>query len=105
MPKPFSKSDHFEIDSSAKVDSSIQKLEISESVFSDGVGRISESFLPKTQIQIVGSIINNNDLKQKFVYLFQVKNDDGSVESISWIQGDLLINQDMNVSQSWTPKK
>ena len=49
--------------------------------------------------------MNNHDLKQKFVYFFQVKNDDGYVEYVSWIQGDLLTHQDMDVSQSWTPKK
>ena len=96
------------MDSSVKVDSSvpyIQRLYISTPIFSDSVGSILESFSSNAQIQIVGSVINNHDLKQKFVYLFQVKNDDESVESISWIQGDLLTHQDLNVSQLWTLKK
>ena len=108
LPKPFSKSDHFEIDSSTKVDSYIpyvQRLGISSPGFSDNVGNILESISSDTQIQIVGSVVNNHDLKQKFVYLFQVKNNDGFVEHVSWIQGDLLTHQELDVSQSWTPKK
>ena len=57
LSKPFSKSDHFKIDSFAKVDSYIpyvKRLEISAPVFSDGVGSILESFSSNTQIQIVG---------------------------------------------------
>ena len=42
---------------------------------------------------------------QKFVYLFQVKNITNSVESISWIQGELSPKQSLDVSQSWIPKK
>ena len=56
-------------------------------------------------MQIVGSVLNNHDLKQQFIYLFQVKNNDDSVEHISWIQGELLPRQGLNVSQFWTPKK
>ena len=108
LPKPFSKSDHLEIDSSVKIDSSVpylERLKISSPTFSDGGGVNLKSFSPNTQMQIVGSVVNNHDLKQQFVYLFQVKNNDDYVEHISWIQGELLTHQDLNVSQSWTPKE
>ena len=107
LPKPFSKSDHLEINSSVKIDSSVLHLErfdISPPTFSDGVGNSLESFLPNTQVQIVGSVTNNSDLKQPFVYFFQVKNDNNYVEHISWVQGELLSQQELNVSQSWIPK-
>jgi len=56
-------------------------------------------------MQIVGTITNNENYKQKFVYLFQVKNSDYSIESISWIQGELTVQQSLDVSQSWIPKE
>ena len=56
------------------------------------------------QIQIVGSLSNTQDFDQKFVYLFQVKNSQNYVESLSWIQGQLSSGQNLDVSQSWIPK-
>ena len=64
-----------------------------------------QSFSSDDQIQIVGTITNDHIFKQKFVYLFQVKDDSNSVESISWIQGELSSQQNLDVSQSWTPTK
>ena len=107
LPKPFSKSDHLEINSSVKIDSSVPPLErfdVSSPTFSDGTGNSLKSFLQNTQMQIVGSVTNNYDLKQPFIYFFQVKDDNDYVEHISWIQGELLSQQELDVSQSWTPK-
>jgi len=56
-------------------------------------------------MQIVGTITNDQNFKQKFIYLFQVKNDVSYVESISWIQGELSPQQSLDVSQSWIPTK
>ena len=108
LAKPFAKSDHLEILSSVKIDSSIpylERLDISSPTFSDGVGNDLESFSSNNQIQIVGSVVNNHDLKQPFAYLFQIKNANNFVEHVSWIQGELLTLQELDVSQSWIPKK
>ena len=108
LPKPFSKSDSLEITSLAQVDSlvpsalQIKNLELS---FSDGLGNPLLSFLAGSQIQIVGTIQNDHDFKQGFVYLFQVKNEYGHTESLSWIQGEINPNQILDVSQSWLPKE
>ncbi len=56
-------------------------------------------------MQIVGTITNDQNFKQKFVYLFQVKNANDFVESISWIKGELSPKQSLDVSQSWIPEK
>jgi len=56
-------------------------------------------------MQIVGTITNDHNFKQKFVYLSQIKNSVDYVESISWIQGELSAKQSLDVSQSWIPKK
>jgi len=108
LPKPFSKLDNLEIETFTRVDSSIapiERLENSPIVFSDSLGNKLESFSSNTPLQIVGTLTNDHNFKQKFVYLFQVKNINNSVESISWIQGELSSKQSLGVSQSWTPKK
>ena len=56
-------------------------------------------------MQIVGTILNEHDINQKFVYVFQVKNDKNVIESLSWIQGEISSKQSLDVSQSWSPKK
>jgi hypothetical protein len=108
LPKPFSKSDNMQIEDFAIVDSSIPPIERLTSLpitFSDSFANKLDSFSENTQLQIVGTIQNDQEYDQKFVYLFQVKNADNSVESISWIQGELSSKQSLDVSQSWTPKK
>jgi len=56
-------------------------------------------------MQIVGSIENKINYDQEFIYFFQIKNSDGIVTSISWIQGQLSPNQILDISQSWVPEK
>jgi len=108
LPKPYSKSDNLAIETNARVDSSIppiQRIKNSPITFSDGLGNSLQSFSQNSQIQIVGTISNDHDFKQKFVYMFQVKNDKNTVESLSWIQGEISPLQSLDVSQSWIPKK
>ncbi len=108
LPKPYSTSDNLEIETFAKIDSSIppiNRLENSQIFFSDSLGNQLLSFSSNHQMQIVGTITNDHNFKQKFVYLFQVKNATNSVESVSWIQGELSSKQSLDVSQSWIPKK
>ena len=108
LPKPYSTSDNLEIETSARTDSSIppiERLENSQILFSDSLGNQLQSFSSNNRMQIVGTITNEHNFKQKFVYLFQVKNIANSVESISWVQGELSPKQSLDVSQSWIPKK
>jgi len=108
LPKPYSTSDNLEIETFARIDSSIppiNRLENSQIFFSDSLGNQLLSFSSNHQMQIVGTITNDHNFKQKFVYLFQIKNSTDYVESISWIQGELSSKQSLDVSQSWVPKK
>jgi len=108
LPKPYSTSDNLAIETFAKVDSSIPPIERLKNFpirFSDSLGNQLQSFSTNNQMQIVGSITNEYDFKQNFVYLFQVKNSIDSIESISWIQGELSPKQSLDVSQSWVPKQ
>jgi hypothetical protein len=107
LPKPYSISDNLSLQTFAIVDSSIPPIERIEHMpitFSDSLGNSLQSFTENHQMQIVGTIVNPNEFDQKFVYLFQVKNEQNIVESISWIQGELSSAQSLDVSQSWTPK-
>lgn len=107
LPKPYTKSDNLEIKTMTTVDSPIPPIDRIENLpitFSTGLGNPMDSFLQNTQIQIVGTIRNDQEFKQKFVYLFQVKNDQNYIESLSWVQGEISPNQILDVSQSWVPK-
>jgi hypothetical protein len=57
------------------------------------------------QIQIVGKISNQQNFKQTFVYIFQVKDENNFVVSLSWIQGEISANQNLDISQSWLPQE
>ena len=108
LPKPYTKSDNLEIQTVARVDSStppMERIENSPITFSGSLGNALESFSENTQMQIVGTIKNEQEFKQKFVYFFQVKNDQNYVESLSWVQGEISPNQILDVSQSWVPKE
>ena len=108
LPKPFSTSDNLEIETFARIDSSIppiMRLENSQILLSDSLGNQLQSFSSNKQLQIIGTVTNDHNFKQNFVYLFQVKNSMNYVESISWIQGELSAKQSLDVSQSWIPKK
>jgi hypothetical protein len=108
LPKPYAKSDNLEIQTVARVDSStppMERIKNSPITFSGSLGNPLESFSENTQMQIVGTIKNEQEFKQKFVYFFQVKNDQNYVESLSWVQGEISPNQILDVSQSWVPKE
>ena len=108
LPKPYSTLDNLAIETFAGVDSVIPPINLLENspiFLSDSLGNQLLSFSSNHQMQIVGTITNDQNFTQKFVYLFQVKNASNSVESISWIQGELSPKQSLDVSQSWIPKK
>ena len=107
LPSLYSISDDLDIEDSAEFVSSTptKRLENSVISFSDSNGKQLQSFFPDSPIQIVGTITNDQNFAQKFVYFVQVKNDANYVESLSWIQGEILANQRLDVSQSWMPKK
>ncbi len=108
LPKPYTTSDNLEVKTFATIDSSIptlQRLKSLPIILSDTSGNLMTSFSTNDQIQIVGTISNEQNFKQKFVYLFQVKDENNFVVSVSWIQGEIYGNQNLDVSQSWIPKK
>ena len=108
LPKPFSKSDNQYVETFAKIDYAtlpIDRIHVSPIFLSDGFGNPITSFLSSIQMQIVGSIENEINYDQEFIYFFQIKTSDDIVTSISWIQGNLSSNQILDISRSWIPEK
>jgi hypothetical protein len=108
LPKPFSKSDNQYVETFAKIDHStlpIDRIHVSPIFLSDGFRNPMISSLSNIQMQIVGSIENQINYDQEFIYFFQIKTSDGIVTSLSWIQGNLFSNQILDISRSWIPEK
>ena len=106
LPKPYSTSDNLEIITLSKIVSSIpplEKLTNSQITLTDSLGKPLTSLQENNRIQIVGSIKNEQNFNQKFVYLIQVKDHTNTVISLSWITGELSGKQNLDVSQSWLP--
>ena len=108
LPTPYSISDNLEISSQAKFVSNIppiDRITIKNNVISDSFGELI--LAPKTndRLQIVGTVHNNQEYEQDFVFVIQIKEADGAVVSLSWIRGVLSPNQDLEVSQSWSATK
>jgi hypothetical protein len=107
LPKPFSTLDNQYVEASAMIGHSIlpiNRIHTSPIFLSDSFGNAITTILSETQMQIVGTIENQINHDQEFIYFFQIKNPDNSVISLSWIQGKLSPNQILDVSQSWIPE-
>jgi len=108
LPTPYSISDNLEISNQAKFVSNIpstERISIKNNLITDSSG--APVLSPKTfdQLQIVGAVQNNQDYDQGFVFLIQIKENNGAIVSLSWIQGKLSPSQELEVSQSWNPTK
>ena len=105
LPKPYSIADNLAVKTSAVIGSSSSALQSLPIIFSDSMGNQILTVSANDQIQIVGKILNPQNFKQRFVYLFQVKDENNFVVSLSWIQGEISANQNLDISQSWIPQK
>jgi hypothetical protein len=52
---------------------------------------------------IKSEITNNRNAEQPFMYIVQVKNEDGSVVSLSWLASELASKGSFVATQSWLP--
>jgi len=105
LPSPHSIQDDLDVQIESKLESevpSIQRISVEDVFLADSFGVPIEPTINE-QIQIVGKVNNNQNYDQSFVYIIQVKDQDGTVVSLSWIQGELTSNQSLELSQSWTP--
>ena len=56
------------------------------------------------QIQITADISNQNIASQSFIYLAQIQDSSGAVQSLSWITGNLVKGQSFSPAVSWIPE-
>jgi len=105
LPSPYSIQDDLDIQIESKFESEvppIQRISVEDVFLADSFGIPIEPTINE-QIQIVGMISNNQNYDQAFVFIIQVKDHEGTVISLSWIQGELTSNQSLELSQSWIP--
>lgn len=57
------------------------------------------------QVNISSTMTNNQAITQEFVYIVQIKDEEGIVVSLSWIGGESAPAKTFNSSLSWTPAK
>jgi len=108
LPSPYSESDNLEIASEAKFVSNIppiERISIMNSFIADSSGNIITAPTRNEQLQIAGTVHNNQNYEQNFVFIIQIKESEGAVVSVSWIEGQMSANQNFEVSQSWNPIK
>ncbi len=66
--------------------------------------KISDQINVNQQVQITADVKNNQEKTQKFVYIVQVKNQNGIIMTIGWISGLLNPGQTFSPALSWAPK-
>jgi hypothetical protein len=108
LPSPYSISDNLEISTESKFVSEIppiERISIMNSFIADSSGNLINAPTRNEQLQIAGTVHNNQNYKQNFVFIIQIKESEGAVVSLSWIEGQMSANQNFEVSQSWNPVK
>jgi len=83
----------------------LDRAEITNPRLVDSFGQqVSNQVNVNQHVQITTDIKNNQEKIQKFVYIVQVKNQNGVVVSLGWINGlSLEPQQTFSPALSWTP--
>jgi len=106
LPSPYSIQDDLDVKIESRLESGvspIQRISHEDIFVADSFGVPILEPTINQQLQIVSMIRNNQNYFQSFVYIIQVKDQDGTVVSLSWIQGELTSDQSLELSQSWAP--
>lgn len=108
LPKPYGISDNLEVTSFSELQSDIPPLErinLGKTSLATRMGTVLSEATTGEQIQVVGSVHNNQNFVQPFVFIIQIKDSHENVVSISWVTGQLQPNQNLDLSQSWAPQQ
>jgi len=54
--------------------------------------------------KITFKLKNNAGVEQPFFHIIQVKNPDETVDQLSWVGGELQVDQEIKPQQSWIPE-
>ena len=86
--------------------SDLELITISNSSLENAFGApIIDNINTNQHIQISTDIKNNQEISQNFVYIVQIKNENGMVVSLGWISGELAPNHKLTPSLSWIPNE
>ena len=95
----------FSVNSNVWAISELDRVDISGTRLVNAFGApVSELVNVNQQVQISSDISNNQEKSQKFVYIIQVKDEDGIVVSLGWFSGMLSPFQSLSPALSWTSK-
>ena len=83
----------------------LERVDITNPRLVDAFGQqVSNQINVNQHVQITADIKNNQEKIQKFVYIVQVKNQNGVIVSLGWINGlSLEPQQTFSPALSWTP--
>jgi hypothetical protein len=81
----------------------IERAVASEPQIVDSRGESVESVSASEQVLIQSEITNNQNKKQPFAYIVQIKDDEGVTVSLSWVTGELPPEDSFKAAQSWVP--
>ncbi|MGI0077301.1 MAG: hypothetical protein ACREAU_07845, partial [Nitrosopumilaceae archaeon] len=101
LPAPYSISDHIAITAESMIISDvppIERISIMNSFIADSSGNLINAPTRNEQLQIAGTVHNNQNYEQNFVFIIQIKESEGAVVSLSWIEGQMSANQNFEVS-------
>ncbi|MDE1829855.1 MAG: hypothetical protein KGI25_06000 [Thaumarchaeota archaeon] len=107
LPPPASPADQAKLLATTIVGTNLpplDRVEVSNPRIADSTGDGLHKITVGQQIGIVSDITNKMSKDQDFAYLVQVQDSNGIAVSLSWITGSLAPNQNMSLSQSWSPK-
>ncbi len=83
---------------------SLEKVVVSESGLVNRSGNtIGTNVNVNQQVLISSKITNTQEVNQDFIYIVQIKNEDGAVVKIGWITGSLTRHQNFVPAVSWVP--
>ncbi|MFZ1077194.1 MAG: hypothetical protein WAN47_07175 [Nitrosotalea sp.] len=107
LPPPYSSTAQLQLLATTTIGTILPPLErvpVSNARMIDSTGKTLDEVMTGQQVQIVSDVTNKVNKDQAFAYLVQIQDNNGITLSLSWITGSLLPNQNMSLSQSWTPK-
>lgn len=107
LPPPYSSTAQLQLLATTTIGTILPPLErvpVNNARMIDSTGKTLDEVMTGQQVQIVSDVTNKVNKDQTFAYLVQIQDNNGITLSLSWITGSLLPNQNMSLSQSWTPK-
>jgi len=83
----------------------VDPYSISEPRFADLFGNRIDEVVIGQPVLVEMKVTNNLDEEQPFIYILQVKDDDGFTVMLTWIKGTMNASAALDAGISWTPEE